>query len=148
MGKYSEGAISVFKYILGGFMVIAGLQTMFAPITIVGDALGAFFLNRLLLVLFGLIFASCGVTLLYGKIRRSRRWTGRGLMGIYLCFVFGTIINIATNGFLPATWVGNFVLSLITGALWLRWKFKTEYINPLHFVDEVVELKKAGHDRF
>lgn len=108
----------------------------------VEGALGFIYGYRPTLIIFGIIIILSALTLLYGKIRRSKRWTGRGLMAVYLCYVFGAVLNFAAFGD-PFTWVGNAIVALITGALWLRWKFQTEYVDPEHFRDAI---KSGNYD--
>lgn len=131
-----ENLLGGFKYLLAVFMMFAGVVTMFAHITPVEAPLGFLYSTRISLVIFGIIFFVSGATLLIGKIRKSRKWTGRGLLYIYYCFLFASIINGISSYGAVAEWLPNAILALITGALWLRWKLKTEYVNPKHFVDE------------
>lgn len=110
---------------------------MFGELTPMDGALGFLYETRASLVFFGILFACSGLMLLYGKWRRSRKWTGRGLMFIYCEFLFATIINGIAYNWVPGYWVGNAVATAIVAALWLRWKFKTEYVNPRHFRDDM-----------
>ena len=136
-----ENVISGFKYLLSVMMMGSGILTTIAPITQVDGALGFIYSTRISLVFFGIIFFICGLILLCGKIRKSKKWTGKGLLYIYLCFLFATLINMAAFGFFPVGhWIGNLIFAIITGLLWLRWKFKTEYVNPNHFHTDIQEL--------
>ena len=138
-----EYAISGFKYLIALFMILSGVLTAITPVEPASGALGVLYSSRLILVALGAIFAYCGGMLLYGKIRKSRKWTGRGLMAIYLCFVFAVLIQLSAYGFGdPSQWVGNLIASIIIGALWLRWKFKTEYIKTNHFRDDIRHLRE------
>ena len=136
MKIWAERLISAFKWLLALFMILAGILTMFTPLTPMSGVLGYIYSTRISLVIFGIIFSSCGGMLLYGKMRRSRVWTGRGLMGIYLCFTFATLLQGVAYGWHPGYWANNLIMALITGALWLRWRLKTAYIDPRHFYDE------------
>lgn len=127
----------MFKYLLAVFMIVTGIATMFSPVTPMDGALGIVYGSRLSLVAFGTLFSFSGGSLLYGKIKRSRKWTGLGLMLIYLCFMFATFLNGVALGWEVSAWFPNLIGSLITGALYLRWRFKTAYVDPNHFVDYV-----------
>ena len=136
MGKYVDKAISGFKYLLALFMMYAGVATVFfVPVSEMGGALGIIYDYKISLVILGIIFFLSGLSLLYGKIKRSRVWTGRGLMSIYLSFLFAALLQIAAFPTDPVQWAGNLIAALICGLLWLRWKFKVSYWNPKHFVD-------------
>ena len=145
--KITETGISWFKYALAVFMIIEGFLTMCAPTESVHGALGFIYSSRISLVILGFIFVVSGSILLYAKIRRSRKWTGRGLLAVYLCFLFATIIQaVAYSGVLSA-WVGNLLFTMIVGGLYLRWKYKTEYINPNYFYERTWHLRKDTPDR-
>jgi hypothetical protein len=140
IGLYAEHAFSVLKYAIAGLTIVAGVGAMVAPLTPMPAPLGFLYGTRVGLVLFGALTVSCGFSLLYGKATRSRQWTGRGLMACYMCFVFATLIQGLAFAWDPGTWVANAIFALITGALFLRWKFKTSYIDPNHFRKEIEEL--------
>lgn len=141
MGEIIEKGLGAFKYALAVFMMYAGVATCIAPLTPASGSLGFLYSTRISLVIFGIIFFISGFMLFYGKVTKSRYWTGKGLLAIYLCFVFATVLNfIATTG-TAGFWMPNAIAAIITGALWLRWKFKTEYINPHHFREDIRKLK-------
>lgn len=142
MRKFRERAIGAFKYILAIFMMYAGVTTALSPTQSVPGSFGFVYSSRISLVIFGIIFFISGSILLYGKIRRSRRWTGKGLLLIYLCFLFATLVNGISLGGNPSVWVYNFFGTIITASLWLRWKFKTEYVDRKHFVDDLIETEQ------
>ena len=131
----------MFKYLLAIFMIVVGVYTALLPLEPAAGQLGFIFAHRISLIAFGAAFAGSGLTLLIGKIKRSRRLTGKGLLAIYLCFVFGGILNGMSFDWALASWLPNILASLVVGALWLRWKMKTEYIDPKHFVDDYDELR-------
>ena len=140
MGLFIERALGLFKYLLALFMMYAGVATAILPITPVDGSLGFIYSARLSLIIFGVVFFISGFMLFYGKVTKSRIWTGRGLASIYGCFLFAAILNAVALGGI-ANWLGNAIVALITGALWLRWKMKTTYIDPKHFREDVVKLK-------
>ena len=114
-------------------MTLSGIQTIFTPLTPMSGPLGYVYSTRLTLVIFGIIILTSGLTLIIAKIRHNKRWTGRALMAIYLCYLFATLLQGFAFNWAWDYWGVNMIMTLITGALWLRWKFKTEYINPKHF---------------
>lgn len=140
--KWSERAISVFKYLIAGYMMLAGAVTTVAEQLPTTGPLGFLYSSRVSLVIIGLLIFTAGAVLLYGKIRKSKRWTGRGLFYVYMCFLFASILNYIAYSGDPTTWVSNLVVAGITGTLYLRWKFKTEYINPNHFKKDINDLLK------
>lgn len=147
MRRFIENAIGGFKYLLAVFMMYVGVLTAIQPLQTFNGALGYIYSTRITLVIFGIIFFLSGCALLYGKIKKSRKWTGRGLYAIFLIFVFATILQAIAYHFAPGYWFSNFVFAVITGALWLRWKLKTEYVNKHHFVDDIVDIRTTKTHR-
>ena len=143
---FVERIIGAFKYLLAGVMMLSGVQTMFVPTIQVDGLLGIIYGSRISLVIFGLIVFASGAILLYGKITKSKRWTGVGLMSVYCCLLFATIIQLVAFS-TPDSWVANGIMALITGALWLRWRFKTAYINPNHFRPEIRRIKEEERQK-
>lgn len=136
--KWSERFLSVFKYLLAAYMMLAGALTPFSGVE--GTKLGFLYSNTYSLTVIGVLIFISGAMLMYGKIRRSKKWTGRGLLWIYLCFLFATILNFVAFDAAVTYWLFNLIFTIITGALWLRWKNKTEYINPKHFIRDIEKL--------
>ena len=134
--SFWERAVGVFKYIVAGYMMLAGALTTFAPPdSTVDGSMHVIYGVQFSISVIGIIIFASGLTLMVGKMRKNRKLTGRGLFSTYLCFFFATLLNAAAYGD-PTTWVSNLVMAVIMGLLWLRWKFKTEYVNPKHFKPE------------
>jgi uncharacterized integral membrane protein len=129
MLRLFSGAISVFKYLLAIFMMYAGVATMFAHPLDDGSRVGWLYQSRVTLLGLGFIFFASGALLFYGKIRRMRRTIGHGLMAVYLCFLFATIVTWYGYGFKDA--IPNGIGTLITGILYLRWKYHIYYYVPV-----------------
>lgn len=129
-----ERALGAFKYLVAVFMMFAGVLTATGPLHPRGDgSLGFIYASRIALAAFGIWFFVSGAVLFYGKIRKRRLATGWGLLLIFNCFFFSGILNTSAAGFFD---YGNFIAAGIMGALYLRWRFKTAYVNPRHFVSE------------
>ena len=129
-----ERALGAFKYIVAIFMMVAGVLTPLQESEAVDGPLGVLYSSRLSLSIFGLIFFLSGATLFYGKVTKSKKWTGAGLFVIFACFLFSAILDTAAR---HSPSIGNFVCAVIMALLYLRWRFKTAYIDPNHFIDDV-----------
>lgn len=136
-----ERAVGVFKYIAALFMMLAGVLTPLYTAPHVNGSLGFLYSSRLSLSLFGLVFFLSGSMLLYGKMMKSKRWTGNGLFAVFTCFLFSGLIEV-TARHTPS--IGNFASALIMAVLYLRWRFKTAYIDPHHFTDTVDTERRDG----
>jgi predicted Na+-dependent transporter len=138
-----ERLTSIFKYIVAVYMMLIGLLTPWAassPDNL--ERLGWVYTSKWSLVALGLIIFLSGLWLFVGKIRKNRRQTGRGLMAIFCCFLFGAALNSVALGIFD---YGNLIGALIMGLLYLRWRFKTAYIDPNHFRDEAERLTYEHH---
>ena len=123
-----ERALSVFKYLLGIYFMIAGALTPFAGMET--ENYSFLFTNVWILTAFGIVIFLSGLTLVIGKWRRSREITGSGLMAVFCCFIFFGVLNsLGLGAFDP----GNFIGAAVAGLLYLRWRFKTAYVDPDHF---------------
>jgi cytochrome c biogenesis protein CcdA len=139
--RWGERFLGGFKYVVAGYMMLAGIATVFAPAdqTVSGIA-QVVYSTHIGLIVAGIIIFISGTVLLVGKIKRNKTLTGRGLLYCYLCFLFAAILNAAAYGD-PTTWIGNLVMAIILGVLYLRWKFKTQYVNPRHFINDTMSMR-------
>lgn len=133
MRRSFDTAVTFVQYLIALFMMLAGALTATGPISPHRGRLGFIYSERISLEFFGVVFFLAGLTLFYGLFRRRRLWVGRGLMAIYLCFLFSAALGMVAYGLRPHNWISNFIASMLIGLLYLRWRFKTAYINPEQF---------------
>lgn len=144
---FVENTISAFKYLLGVGMVASAFTTAFGPLEPVAGSLGWIYSSRFALIMFGLFFLVAGVMLLYGKVTKSKKFTGWGLMLTYLSFLFATLLNALAFGITASNVWSNAIFVVVVGILWLRWRFKTAYINPNHFRPEIENIKETERQK-
>lgn len=108
-------------------MMYAGVVTMLVDTS--EPAPGFIYNSRTALVAIGIIFFISGFTLFVGKLTKQSRTIGHGLFMVYSCFLFATLLSWVAFGFTDA--VGNLIGTLITGGLYLRWKYHIFYYDPL-----------------
>lgn len=131
--KWGERILGAFKYILAVGMMVSGVLTPFNGAV---DPGGSWIYSSVVaLTIYGIIFFLAGLWLFVGKIRKSRHQTGQGLMAIFCCFIFAISMNASVVGW-EALAGSNMVVCVIVGLLYLRWRFKTAYMNPDHFIDD------------
>lgn len=141
--KFIENSLGALKWVLAVFVMYIGVMIAIGPLTPIEGILGVLYSSRLFVVTYGAWTFLAGAALLYGKWQKSKKWTGVGLFNIYLNALFACIINGFAHSWSLDSWPIAAVFALITGLLWLRWKFKTEYINPNHFRREVRGIKES-----
>jgi uncharacterized membrane protein YccC len=134
--------ISVLEYFIGGYLMFNGGFTIIAdPDETVVGLMHLLYGTHIGLVIAGILVLLSGFTLVMSKIRKSNKWHGRGLFFVYLCYTFATVLNyVAYHGIL-GLWLGNAIGALVVGILWLRWKFKNDYLNPRHMYSEIRQIK-------
>lgn len=120
--------MSALKYVIGAFMMYAGIVTIFADTGLAAEP--AFvYESRVALALIGTLFFISGLTLFAGKLTKMRRVTGHGLFAVYNCFLFATLLSWFYFGFVDA--LGNLIGTLVVGGLYLRWKYHIYYYDGL-----------------
>lgn len=127
MRRLVTNVLSAFKYILGAFMMYAGILTMFIETQPLDPRY--VYDSRFVLATIGTFFFISGLTLFVGKLTKMRRVVGHGLFMVYCCFLFATLLSWTSFGFAEAS--GNLIGMLIAGGLYLRWKYHIYYYDPL-----------------
>ena len=142
-----ERAISAFKYFMAVALMLNGLTTaIFGEVDDGTVALGWIYQSHTVLAIFGIIIFLCGLTLFIGKILKRRNLTGQGLMAVFCCYLFATVLQYIAYAGDPSAWVVNAIFAVAMGLLYLRWRFKTAYIDPNHFRDDVEKLRYEAHE--
>lgn len=139
--KWGERILGAFKYLVAVYMMVAGVITPFIA-AVDTRHFGWVYSSKWSLICLGLIIFLSGLWLFLGKIRKRRKQTGQGLMAVFCCFLFAGMLNSVAFGALDS---GNFIAALVMGLLYLRWRFKTAYINPDHFLDDAQGLRTFEH---
>lgn len=121
--------IQVLEWLIAIYMLLGGVSTAFSPTRPFDGALGAVFASRTSLVIIGVIIFLSGLLLLTGKIFSKKKLHGYGLLAIYLVNVFILFLEIIVFQMEVIRWVESVLLAALCAILWLRWKFKTEYID-------------------
>lgn len=129
--------LSGLKYVLATFMMYAGATTAFGPIDPYDGRLDWMLNSRISLMIFGTLFFISGLTLFLGKVLKKYDWTGRGLMMVYLSFLFAALVNTFAIGWNEGSY--NFIAAMIVGALYLRWKHHFWYFDAKDVPPEVRE---------
>jgi hypothetical protein len=133
-----ERFIGAVKYVMAAITMFAGVTTATSPTSPYHGALGWLYSSRPSLVGLGIIAIVCGGYLIWAKWKKRRESTGRALMFLYLLYTFATILQMVAAGFLSG--VSNLIFAILFGLLYLRWRFKTAYVDPNHFRKHIEKL--------
>lgn len=98
----------IFAIYLGGPWYFAG------PTTVIGQSIEADAVRALTAVL----YIIPGVLTL-ATINRSRRVRMYGVFGLFLAYMFTTILRVLTVGFTPLMWIFTLALALVAGVCYI-----------------------------
>jgi hypothetical protein len=111
------GIILILVYAVG-FLVYLFLQ----PITrLVG--------YQAALIIYATVYSVEGALFAYSKFARKKKLHKWALFAITMTHLFTAILTFSLQGWTERIW-DNLFLALLSGAAWVWWKLKTEYIDP------------------
>lgn len=141
MKRVREILYSVLEYVLAAMFIRGGVRILFfgtEPVALPGIL--SYLVGEAAIFVYGAMFLTTGVALLYAKWFKKKRLHKFILMFMYLTCIYVLVLAILINGL---GW--NLLLTVGVGvtaaALWIRWKFKTEYISPDEFDKTLEELR-------
>lgn len=141
MRKYVDILCSVLEYVLAFMFIRGGLNILFGevePITLPGIL--TYLVGDAAIFVYGALFLTTGLLLLYGKWLKRRRVHRASLMIMYLTCIYVLVLAIMINGLAPGLLV-TVAVGVVAAALWMRWKFKTEYLDHEQFQASVSEMR-------
>lgn len=133
MGKISDRTFDVIEYFLAFVWALAAVSAILTDPFAGQGPIAAVVGNQAALYFWATLFASIAVTLVFAKIKKKKRLHKYVLLASYLLATFTFILELLLFGGLTIEAVDSIVFMVVSGALWLRWKFKTEYIDPAAF---------------
>lgn len=136
---------SVLEYGLSVVFILGAINLIGAPPisshTLMGSILG----GQVALYVYMVWFAFLGLGLLYGKLRKKRKIHKNMLLYMYLTTIFTSGLAIALYGFDWVSLLDDLLIGIVSAALWLRWKFRTEYIDRSDFESDLIEIRNDDH---
>jgi len=131
---------SILEYILAFMFIRGGISVILTAEAQVLPGVFAFLVGEVAIVLYGLLFLSTGLLLLYGKWLKQRRIHRFALFFMFLTCIYVLVLAIVING-LGSGLLLTLAVGLTAGGLWVHWKFKTEYIDTQKLQESVSELR-------
>lgn len=132
----------VVEYILAALFIRGGALIFFlavAPLEV--PAILTYLVGEVAIKVYGLAFFATGVLLLIAKWFKQKALHKWILFTMWLTCVYVFALSSALTGFNWDQWL-TVVCALASSAAWLRWKLKTEYIDPKEFNEELATLAK------
>lgn len=139
--KKREIFYSVLEYILAALWIRGGVNILFfgvEPVTLPGFL--TYLVGAEAIVVYGCLFLLTGLSLLYAKWWKKKTLHKYVLMVMYLTCIYVLVLAVLINGLSSGLLLTIFA-GVTSAALWIRWKFKTEYIDPGEFDKELEELR-------
>jgi len=144
MTKFFDLVQNVFEYGLTLVFTMAAIGELTYSEPVADGFFGFLFSSPVVSVIYAVWFALMALTLLYAKWRRKKKIHKFALMSMYLTTLYTLGLTVFALGFVNI--VDDIVIGLIAAFCWMRWKFKTEYINPAEFHEETWPLRDDTPD--
>lgn len=141
MRKAREIFYNVLEYVLAFMFIRGGINVLFGttePLQLPG--LLTYLVGEAAIFVYGASFLATGLLLLYGKWFKKKRVHKTALLIMYLTCIYVLVLAIMLNGLSYGLLV-TVAVGVVSAALWMRWKFKTEYLSSKQFSDAVESLR-------
>lgn len=138
--KWLNAVAHVGEWMLIVLFFVAALIEVTTPNPVTSGVLGFLLSEPIILVIYATWFALMAFGLAYSKIRKKKKLHKHSLMAMYLTTIYTAVLSVAAGVGLVAI-IDDIIIGLIAAACWMRWKFRTEYIGPKQFEDDVRELR-------
>lgn len=146
MRRFRDRTASVIEYVLAVLWLLAGVsafgQEPFNNEGPVAQILG----GTAALYAYTVIFSSIGILLIYAKVRKRKELHKRMLLISYLVATYTLILEVYIDKF-GLNVIDSVIFAGLSGWLFLRWKFKTEYIDLADFDKSTAPLRVNTLDK-
>lgn len=139
--KKREIFYSIVEYVLAALWIRGGINILFfdvEPVALPG--VFTYLVGDVAIYVYGCMFLLTGLSLLYAKWWKKKTLHKFTLMFMYLTCLYVFALSVAIFG-IATSQILTVVAGISSAALWVRWKFKTEYINPDEFDKTLEELR-------
>jgi hypothetical protein len=141
MKRAREILYSVLEYALAAMFIRGGIRILFfdvEPVALPGIL--AYLVGEAAIFVYGAMFLLTGLLLIFAKLAKKKTLHKTILMVMYLTCIYVFALSVAINGIVIGQLL-TVVIGVVAAALWIRWKFKTEYISPTEFDKTLEELR-------
>jgi hypothetical protein len=128
-----DGFQAVVEYLLSFAFIISAIGLIGAPPLANHGVLSLIFGGHVALYVYMVWFFFIGFGLIYAKLARKKKLHKYMLMVIYLTTIYTSILSLTVLGFAWTEIIDDVIIGVLAAWFWLRWKFKTEYIDPKDF---------------
>lgn len=137
--KLYNALAHVGEWLLVVAFLIASVSELTYAEPVVEGFIGILFSGPVTTVIYAVWFTLMAIGLAWSKIRKRKKLHKHSLMAMYLTTFYTISLSLAIGP--PINVVDDIVIGVIAAACWMRWKFRTEYISPHQFDDDIWELR-------
>lgn len=128
------------SWVIVGALLYAALAIWFTPVTGGGPVSSLVGVTATKFV-YCIVYGGLASLLAYAKLFKKKKMRKHVLVAVYFVGTFTFLMGWLLAGIaLPL--LDNLIMGFAAGACWLYWKFKTEYIDPNQFFNEISELRE------
>lgn len=133
MRRFFDKAQSFTEYVIAALFIYGGLSLIGHPPIEAEGVLWILLGGTGALYVYMVWFLFLGSALLYAKLRQRKKLHKNILLCIYLTTIYTATLAVAFFGFHITHILDDLVVGLLSALFWIRWKFRTEYIDPVEF---------------
>lgn len=137
--KILDKAASIWEYLIALAFILSAIALIGEP-ALKGGLMAAVFGSVFAYGVYFAWFMFLGLGLVYVKIRKHKTLHKNMLLLIYLTTIYTAVLSFYFGGITEI--IDDIIIGTSCAALWLRWKFKTEYIDPRQFHSSVEHFKE------
>jgi len=140
MEKYALRAFGVVEYFIAGLFIYGGINTFFATPVNSPSLFYHLLAGQAAIYVYAVLFFGLGLALLLSKICNNKQGHRLSLFWMSITCVYVLVLSISLHG-ITLGLIPSVLIAIITSILWIRWKFKTEYIDPSCFMRDIQHLE-------
>lgn len=141
MTTRKDKVYSFFEYLLVIIFILGAVSLIGAP-PLAAEGIVKLMLGGKIAIYFYITwFAILSILLFTAKVFNRKVMHKNTLMLMYLTTIYTAIIATYISGFSLIGIVDDIIIGLVAGVCWLRWKFRTEYIDPTDFHRDIQKIR-------
>lgn len=138
--KWRNRIEGFFEYVLAALFIRGGINVILNAEPLVLPGIFTYLVGPVAILVYGALFLLTGLLMLYAKIGKRKRLHKHVLMTMYLTCIYVFILAVLLNGFTTGLLM-TIAVGFVSAYLWLRWKIRTEYLDPAYFHKMTAELR-------
>lgn len=131
---------SAIEYALAALWIYGGINSFFANPLTGPSAIFKLLAGQEAIYAYAILFFLTGAALLAAKLLGLKKWHRISLATMYLTCLYVLILSYLL-GVLSAGSLITVLAGVAAAVCWVRWKLKTEYVDPDYFSAELEELR-------